>query len=308
MTRCSPGAQRAMDNTVTTIPTTLLCGFLGSGKTTRINRLIGDGALENALFLVNDFGSINIDAELIESREDTILRLNNGCACCGIAGNFSAQLRDIKRWSQRPEHLVFEASGIARPRPLMQLFDAAEGYALNNAESLIDAGAFERHYQNPAISDIFIAQLREVSRLRINRVNWLSAERRERLTQEIIAINPEATLVYEENFEESTGEPPSPMPAMNHTATGPLVSRSVTLPRPIDVAALDALLAMAAIDLVRVKGMVMANDASHTRYLVQFSGGRTTRVATTAGKAQALVAIGHRGETLKAFIEALEAL
>ncbi|WP_175488710.1 CobW family GTP-binding protein [Modicisalibacter muralis] len=290
------------------IPTTLLCGFLGSGKTTRINRMIGDGALKNALFLVNDFGSINIDAELIESREDSILRLNNGCACCGIAGNFSAQLRDIKRWEQRPEQLVFEASGIARPRPLMQLFDAAQGYALNVAESLIDASAFERHYRDPAIDDIFIAQIREVTRLRINRLNWLSAAQRDLITREIIAINPQATLIFEENFEESPGEPPPPMPAMNRTASGPLASRSVTLPRPIDVAALDALLASTATELVRAKGTVTANDTARTRYLVQFAGGRATRVATTAGKTQALVVIGHQGEALSAFIDALDAL
>lgn len=302
MTRCSRGAQRAMDNTVTAIPTTLLCGFPGSGKTTRINRMIGDGVLENALFLVNDFGSINIDAELIESREDTILRLNNGCACCGIAGNFSTQLRDIKRWEKRPEHLVFEASGIARPRPLMQLFDTAEGYALNAAESLIDASAFERHYRDVTLNDIFIAQIREVTRLRINRVNWLTAEQRERVLRVISAINPEATLI----FERSEPRPPAPASAMGSNTTGPLVTQSVMMPHAIDVAALNELLAVTAPVLVRVKGMVMANDAAHTRYLVQFAGGRATRVATAAGKSQALVVIGHQSETLSAFIDALE--
>lgn len=293
-----------MDSVGAPIPTTLLCGFLGSGKTTRINGLIRHGVLENALFLINDFGSINIDAELIESREDTIVRLNNGCACCGIAGNFSAQLRDIKRWPNRPEHLVFEASGVARPRPLMQLFDAAQGYALNSAESLVDASAFERHYRDASISDIFIAQLREVARLRINRANGLTGEQYDHVMRTIAAINPEATLVFEENTRES----PSSAPAMNHDATGPLISESVTMPHPIDIDALDGLLARAAPELVRVKGMIVANDAARTRYLVQFAGGRATRVATIAGKSQTLVVIGHQGEALKRFIEALETL
>ncbi|WP_087719384.1 GTP-binding protein [Salinicola salarius] len=124
-----------MSTSILPIPATLLCGFLGSGKTSRINTLIASGELANALFLVNDFGRINIDAELIESQEDHILRLTNGCACCGIAGNLSAQLRDIRRWPTPPSHLVFEASGIARPRPLMQLLDAARGYRREHAET-----------------------------------------------------------------------------------------------------------------------------------------------------------------------------
>lgn len=285
------------------IPTALLCGFLGSGKTTRINHLIRSGALENALFLVNDFGAINVDAELIDSREENILRLNNGCACCGISGNLSTQLRDIKRWPQRPERLVFEASGIARPRPLMQLLDAAQGYRLEASESLIDASAFERHDDDDAINDIFVAQIREVARLRINRVNWLTAERRERVLQRIAVINPTASRI----LEDAAGQPPA-APSPSGRGVGALFTESVMLPRPIDVEALDALLAAAASDLVRVKGTVVANDAAHSRYLVQFAGGRMTRTATVAGRTQALVVIGHQGKALRALLDALRAL
>lgn len=285
------------------IPTTLLCGFLGSGKTTRINTLIRSGALENALFLVNDFGRINIDAALIESREDNILRLDNGCACCGISGNLSAQLRDIKRWSRRPAYLVFEASGIARPRPLQQLFAAAQGYRLDESETLVDASAFERHHRDASIGDLLIAQIQEVSRLRINRVNWLADEQRERVLQRILAINPTARLM----LEEAEGSPPAE-PAMTGGNGGPLVTESLPLPRPIDVEALDALLAAAAPSLVRAKGLVRANDPSGTRYVVQFAGGRTTRVATSVGRTQALVVIGHQGHELRSLLAALRKL
>ncbi|MFC3283728.1 CobW family GTP-binding protein [Litchfieldella rifensis] len=285
------------------IPTTLLCGFLGSGKTTRINSLIRSGALENALFLVNDFGRINIDAALIESREDNILRLDNGCACCGISGNLSAQLRDIKRWSRRPTHLVFEASGIARPRPLQQLFAAAQGYRLDESETLVDASAFERHHRDAAISDLVIAQIQEVSRLRINRVNWLTDEQREHLLQRIAAINPAASWV----LEEAEGPPPTE-PATVGGSSGALVTESLPLPHPIDVEALNALLAAAAPSLVRAKGLVRANDRSGTRYVVQFAGGRTTRVATSAGRTQALVVIGHQSHELRSLLAALREL
>lgn len=294
-----------VDATPAAIPTLLLCGFLGSGKTTRINHLIRRGSLRDTLFLVNDFGRINIDAELIESRDENILRLENGCACCGIAGNLSAQLRDIKGWPDRPERLVFEASGIARPRPLMQLFDAARGYRLDDCETLIDASAFERHAGNAVVSDIFAAQIREVARLRINRVNWLDASAREHVLERITALNPMAQCLLEES------ERPAPTqrtsPSGPRPSAGPLITESLTLTHPVDVDALDALLAEAAPTLVRAKGLV--DDATtRTHYVIQFAGGRTTRVATRARSTQALVLIGHPGDAFQSLLDSLRRL
>ncbi|MBA1149282.1 GTP-binding protein [Ectothiorhodospiraceae bacterium WFHF3C12] len=286
------------------IRATLLCGFLGSGKTTRINRLIRGGKLEDALFLVNDFGSINIDAELIESRDEDVLRLSNGCACCGISGNLSAQLREIKDWPRRPGHLVFEASGIARPRPLMELFDAARGYALEAAESLVDASAFRRHRRDTAIEDIFTAQIREVSRLRVNRAGWLEPDERDAVLREIAAVNPDAEMIVESD----EGAPPPAARATTPAPAGPLVSETVNLPHPVDVAALETLLTQSAPALVRAKGTVRADDEARTRYLVQFAGGRVSRTATRYGHTQALVVIGHRGGMLDSLLEALRAL
>ena len=287
------------------IPATVLCGFLGSAKTTRINRLIAGGELVNALFLVNDLGRINIDAELIESQEDNVVRLTNGCACCGIAGDFSAQLRDIRQWRQRPAHLVFEASGIARPRPLMQLFDAARGYRLAHAETLIDASAFARHHDDAAINDIFAAQIREVSDLRINRIDWLPHARAVQVRQAIAALNRSAASTVER----AGGPPPAAAPAApTGRGAGPLVTESVTWNGPVDIAALETLLAAAASDLVRAKGLVRSDDDAGTCHVIQLAGGRLTRITTRARKTQALVVIGYSGETLDTLLASLRRL
>ncbi|SEM86755.1 CobW family GTP-binding protein [Halomonas caseinilytica] len=305
MTLSSAGTRPAMasNEMAADIPTTLLCGFLGSGKTTRINHLIHAGKLQDALFLINDFGRLNIDAELVESRQDNILRLTNGCACCGISGNLSVQLRDILGWSRRPGRLVFEASGIARPRPLMQLLDAARGYRLDESESLVDASAVERHLGDDAINEVFTAQIREVSRLRINRMNWLSDEHQASVLRRITAINPGARMTLE-----TAPQGPPSAPSCPGSGTGPLTTQSVRFAHPIDVATLDMLLADAATELLRVKGLVIANDAARSRYLVQVAGGRMTRIATTAGRSQALVVIGHKGDALQALLDALHDL
>lgn len=289
------------------IPATLLCGFLGSGKTTRINTLIAGGELANALFLVNDFGRINIDAELIESQDDHILRLTNGCACCGIAGNLSAQLRDIRQWPAPPAHLVFEASGIARPRPLMQLLDAARGYRLEHAETLVDASAFARHMEDTAINDIVVAQVREVCRLRINRIDWLPETHREQVLASIVALNPTADRTLEQ-----VGEPPispsAPPAVAAMRGRGPLITESVSFAGAVDLAALEALLNEAAPTLVRAKGLVQASDATGRCHVIQLAGGRLTRTATRARQSRALVLIGYPGAAMDRLIASLRAL
>lgn len=293
-----------MRTSILPIPATLLCGFLGSGKTTRINSLIASGELTNALFLINDFGRINIDAELIESQEDHILRLTNGCACCGIAGNLSAQLRGIRRWPTPPTHLVFEASGIARPRPLMQLLDAAHGFRLEHAETLIDASAFTRHYTDTAVKDIVVDQIREVTQLRINRINWLTEAQREQVLQSIVALNPTAGRTLEK------AEKPAATSQASSKArgSGPLVTESVEFANVIDLAALEALLSEASTTLVRAKGLVQANDHAGSYHVIQLAGGRLTRTATRAHQSRALVVIGYPGTDMDRLIASLRAL
>lgn len=287
------------------ISATVLCGFLGSGKTTRINRLISSGGLENALFLVNDFGRINIDAELIESRTQDIVRLTNGCACCGIAGDFSAQLRNIKQWRERPTHLVLEASGVARPRPLMQLFDAARGYRLAHAETLIDASAFARHHDDAAINDILVAQIREVAALRVNRIDWLDEASAAAVRQAITDLNPTADIT----IEQASGPAPEAAPACAaRPHAGALVTESVTWNRPIAIGALESLLVAAAPEVVRAKGLVQATDYAGTCYVVQLAGGRVSCVAARARNTRALVLIGYRGNALDRLLAALHEL
>lgn len=287
------------------IDTTLVCGFLGAGKTSQINRLIREGRLHNALFLVNDFGSINIDAELIESSEDSILRLNNGCACCGVAGNLSAQLSDIRRWVKPPERLVFEASGIARPRPLRELFAAARGYRLGESETLVDASSLQRHLADPAIADIVHDQIADVDLLRVNRMEWLDETKRPAVMARLREINPRARIVEDPLLE--GGQPPNPV-ASGPAASGPVGAATVVLRQPVDVAAVVALLDAAAPALLRVKGMVRSREAGSPRQLIQLSGGRVRITATGPGNTEALVLIGHQGPTFDKLTAALERL
>jgi len=97
------------------LPVTLVAGYLGAGKTTLINRILAADTGQKIAVMVNDFGAINIDARLIQARDGGVLQLANGCICCSIQSDLKAQLRDLIRAADRPDHLVIETSGVSDP-------------------------------------------------------------------------------------------------------------------------------------------------------------------------------------------------
>ncbi len=103
------------------IPLTILGGYLGAGKTTLINRLLHETQDKRLTILVNDFGAINIDARLIRVHKGDTIELTNGCACCQLQDNMTAQLVDIAQSPHPPDYILVEASGISEPARLLLL-------------------------------------------------------------------------------------------------------------------------------------------------------------------------------------------
>lgn len=105
------------------LPVTVLGGYLGAGKTTLLNRLLSDPDGLKLAVIVNDFGSIDIDASLIARRDGETLSLTNGCVCCSIGDNLALALHDFAarpaNRSGGPDHIVIEASGVADPAKIM---------------------------------------------------------------------------------------------------------------------------------------------------------------------------------------------
>ncbi|WP_272001765.1 CobW family GTP-binding protein [Roseovarius sp. ZX-A-9] len=123
-------------------PVTIIAGFLGAGKTTLINRLLEADHGLNITVLVNDFGAINIDAELILRREREVMELSNGCVCCSIQGDLVAQLQAMFKSDNPPEYLLIEGSGISQPGRIASVFGYPQlrNYArLDAVVTLLDA-------------------------------------------------------------------------------------------------------------------------------------------------------------------------
>jgi G3E family GTPase len=108
------------------VPVTLLVGFLGSGKTTLANRILSEQHNQRIVVIVNEFGDVGIDGQLIMSVDDNIVELSNGCLCCTVQGDLADTLQQLlarRRQSvdAKPfERIVIEASGLASPGPVLQ--------------------------------------------------------------------------------------------------------------------------------------------------------------------------------------------
>ncbi len=108
------------------IPVTIVCGFLGAGKTSFLNHVLTADHGRRIAVLVNDFGAINIDAELITNEGEEVVSLANGCICCSLeAGVLLSALRLVRR-DPPPEYILVEASGVADPVQIAQQFEDPE--------------------------------------------------------------------------------------------------------------------------------------------------------------------------------------
>ncbi|GGE60715.1 cobalamin biosynthesis protein CobW [Actibacterium pelagium] len=111
------------------IPVTVITGFLGSGKTTLIRNLMLNPQGKRLAVLVNEFGTVGVDGEILKSCADencpaeNIMELANGCICCTVADDFIPTIEALMAMPQAPEHILIETSGLALPKPLLKAFD-----------------------------------------------------------------------------------------------------------------------------------------------------------------------------------------
>src|ERR1700761_6814719 len=102
------------------VPILLVAGFLGAGKTTVVNHLLAHAEGRRIAAVVNDFGAINIDAELIAGASGGVVSLANGCICCSLEGDLLRTIAAILRHSPRPEAIVIETSGVPDPSDIVR--------------------------------------------------------------------------------------------------------------------------------------------------------------------------------------------
>jgi G3E family GTPase len=162
------------------VPLTILTGFLGAGKTTLLNRMLsGDHAMKMAV-LVNDFGAVNVDAELIIGVEDDMMSLANGCVCCQIRDDLLEAVDRVLAADTPPEYIVLEASGIADPASIYSTFNDPEHrdrIRLDSVTCVVDAAQiFENLDDAPELLMLKTRQIGCADLVILNKVGLVSEE------------------------------------------------------------------------------------------------------------------------------------
>ncbi|HEY2211229.1 MAG TPA: GTP-binding protein, partial [Bradyrhizobium sp.] len=111
-----------MPEAATRIPVTVLTGYLGSGKTTLLNRILTETHGKRFAVIVNEFGEVGIDNDLIVDTDEEIFEMNNGCICCTVRGDLIRIIAGLMRRSRPFDGIVVETTGLADPAPVAQTF------------------------------------------------------------------------------------------------------------------------------------------------------------------------------------------
>ena len=124
------------------VPVTVLTGFLGSGKTTLVNRLLKERPGTKFGLVVNEFGEASLETQLLEVKKQPLFELPSGCLCCVSDGDLKAALDAVVKKDGRVGHILVEASGLSSPGPMMGVLTQDGAYSLNGVFCLADASTF----------------------------------------------------------------------------------------------------------------------------------------------------------------------
>lgn len=324
-------AERGSGATRARLPLTVIGGFLGAGKTTLVERMLRQSQGRRLAVLVNDFGALNIDAELVAASSADTIALTNGCVCCSIGDDLSDALIRVLSSPAPFDAVVIEASGVSDPWRIAQVGLADPGLALDGVVVLVDAAAVLEQAADPLLADSLLRQLRAADLIVVNKVDLVDAARRRQVREWVATVAP-GTPAFDAvqaavPLALVTGAAMPAAPAQRERSGGPagccgghgaegrtghddhpdhagLFDTWASRPdRLLPAQALREWLRSRPAGVLRLKGLVRTDELGWSE--IQFAGrhGSLRRAAAEPRGGAAIVAIGLRGRLPMAALE-----
>lgn len=279
------------------LPLTIITGYLGSGKTTLINRLLAEDHGLRLMVLVNDFGSVNVDADRIAAVGGDTLALTNGCVCCTISADLSDALNAALDRNPRPDRLILEASGISDPAAIAQDALAGREIAYGGIVALADGANLAGQLDDPDIGPQVLSQFAAADMTLLTRPD----KEGEALIARLEGLEIRQPMIAPSDTLTSLLLDLPLVPNSMHLAPHPAYTRwHLEGTAPVSRAAMGECLAGRPAALYRLKGTILTDDGAYSVDAVgQYVEARRTQADRTV-----LVGVGLSARLKPAEIDA----